>query len=287
MPQILTYNGMPIDCGSHIFIYSLLPKTWTWAYTRPSTFNAKKVWLDADATHCYYSDGDTQLRLTKSTSTWNGMVWSGTNNNLPKSSNFSENIWHMSGNTYYSGGGSNGQYRLDSLNGWVSKTWQVDTGMTVSMDGMYIWTDGTTFYHSSNSNQRRYDETYFKWKRKSWSGISSFKGNNVWTDGLHTYCYYDGYTYILSGSTWTQKTFSGFNSIDDVSKIWHYGDKTFYSTGSAHYMLDPLSFTWNQVDFGANFSGSDVWTDGDGVYVGADYEISITHPEGYTFIRNA
>lgn len=284
MPQILTYNGMPIDCGNHIFMFSLLPKTWTWAATRPSTFNAKKVWLDADSTNCYYSDGDTQLTLTKSTSTWYGMVWNGTNRTVPTRSEFAENIWHMSGNTYYSGGSSNNQYVLGSYSQWNGITWQDNIGNPIDIDGIDIWTDGTTVYQSHGSIKKYY-KSNFRWYNKSWSGISSFYGKNVWTDGLHIYCYYDGYTYMLSESTWTQQTFSGFNSVDDVSKIWHYGDKTFYSTGSAHYMLDPLSFTWHQVDFGANFSGADVWTDGDGVYVGADYEIRITNPEGYTFIR--
>lgn len=282
MSTILTYNNRPIDCSNKIFICSLLPKTWTWAATRPSTFKAKKVWLDGDATHCYYSDGNTQLTLTKSTSTWYGAVWSGQYSTVPTYSEFAENIWHMSGNTYYSGGGTNSQYGLGSYQQWNKITW-TDLSGKPDTYGMDIWTDGTTFYHSHGTNRKYLDN--FQWKTKSWSGISSFYGKNVWTDGLHMYCYYDGYTYILSGSTWTQKTFSGLNSVDDVSKIWHYGDETLYSTGSAHYMLDPSSFTWHQVDFGSNFSGADVWTDGDGVYVGTDYEISITNPEGYTFIR--
>ena len=111
-------------------------KTWTGL----TYFAGSSVWTDG--TDIYYSYGNSQYVLDKSTSTWIAKTWTGL------TSFVGSNIWTDGTDVYYSSGST--QYVLDKSNStWSAKTW---TGLT-SFDGRKIWTDGTDVYHSSGSTQ--------------------------------------------------------------------------------------------------------------------------------------
>ena len=109
------------------------------------------------------------------------------------------------------------------------------------------------------------------WSAKTWSGLSSFNGNKVWTDGTNIY-YSSGTThYVLdkSTSTWSSKSWNGLNSFAG-DYIWTDGDNIYYSggTSSDQYVLDKSTSTWSKKTWSGltSFDGIYIWTDGTNIY---------------------
>lgn len=106
---------------------------------------------------------------------------------------------------------------------------------------------------------------------KTWSGLSSFDGNYIWSDGTNIY-YSGGYTqYVLdvSTSTWTTKTWNGLTILYG-DQVWYDGTNFHYDRGTDHYILDLSTSTWSAQTwrgFTSNFTGNNVWSDGTNIYL--------------------
>ena len=107
------------------------------------------------------------------------------------------------------------------------------------------------------------------WLSKTWSGLTSFNGGSIWTDGDNIYYSKDSNHYILdkSTSTWSTKTWSGLTSFNG-GYVWTDGDNIYYSKNTDHYVLNKSTSTWSSKTWSGltSFIGQNVWTDGDNIY---------------------
>ena len=112
------------------------------------------------------------------------------------------------------------------------------------------------------------------WSAKTWTGLTNFKGNDIWTDGTNIY-YSNGSTQKVldkSTSTWTDKNWSGLTSFK-AENIWTDGTDIYYSDLSSSYVLDKATSTWSTKvwpDLAPSY-GKYVWTDGENVYYSEYY----------------
>ena len=110
------------------------------------------------------------------------------------------------------------------------------------------------------------------WSKKTWSGLTSFFGSSVWTDGTDIYHSYDSSQYVLdkATSTWSQKTWSGLTTDLQGIGVWTDGTDIYYSHSSSRYqyVLDKATSTWSKKTWSGltSFYGSSVWTDGTDIY---------------------
>ena len=172
------------------------------------------------------------------------------------------------GDVYYSE--DSAQYIFNkSTSKWSTKNW---TGSLTNLDGRYVWTDGKNTYYSdpgkSTVGQMLLDKANSTWVSKTWTGLTSFYGDDIWTDGENIYYSHNKDQYVLdkTTSTWTVKTWGGFLFHGD--RIWTDGDNIYYSNSSTQYVLDKSTSTWSQKTWtGLNaFYGYDIWTDGENIY---------------------
>lgn len=116
------------------------------------------------------------------------------------------------------------------------------------------------------------------WQPQGWTGLTSFSGSNVWTDGAQVY--YSGasqqYQLELYTSVWVPKEWYGvFHSLYDTGdNIWSDGTTTYYSKNSDQYELVSNTSTWISKTWNG-FTPKErkyIWTDGMNIYYsfGAD-----------------
>lgn len=107
------------------------------------------------------------------------------------------------------------------------------------------------------------------WEPKTWNGLSSLYGNEVWTDGTDTYYSGGSNHYVLDKltNTWSQKTWNGLTSFRGEN-VWTDGTDIYYSSSSNQYVLDKATSTWSQKTWSGrtSFDGRYIWTDGTDVY---------------------
>ena len=107
------------------------------------------------------------------------------------------------------------------------------------------------------------------WDTKIWSGMSSFDGNMVWTNGDDIYYSSSSTQKVLnkSTSTWSNKTWSGMSSFDG-NMVWTDGENIYYSSSGTQYVLDKATSTWSNKTWSglSSFDGSMVWSDGDDIF---------------------
>ena len=233
------------------------PKLWeqkTWSgFTSVYGFN---VWTDG--TDIYYSYGENQYVLDKSTSTWSVKTWNGL-------SSFPGNgVWSDGTDIYYSY--ERNQYVLDkSTSTWSVKTWN---GLD-SFSRSGVWSDGTDIYYSNRSEQFVLDKSTSTWSVKTWNGLSSFYGNSVWSDGTDIYYSYGATQYVLDKSTftWSVKTWNGLDSFIGEF-VWTDDTDVYYSNGEDQYVLDRSNSTWSLKTWDGldSFFRDIIWTDGTNTY---------------------
>ena len=82
------------------------------------------------------------------------------------------------------------------------------------------------------------NDTGNTWLAKTWTGLTSFNGSAIWTDGNNIYYSYGSNHYILDKSTsiWSTKTWSGLTNLVG-GNFWTEGDNIYYSKGSDQYYL--------------------------------------------------
>ena len=126
------------------------------------------------------------------------------------------------------------------------------------------------FYPSTKTQSlMTQNDTGDTWSTKSWSGLTSFYGKFVWTDGDNIYYSGGSDQYVLdkATSTWSRKTWNGLIDLYG-SNIWTDGDNIYCRTGSGDYVLDKATSTWSTKTWNGSIkpNGSGIWTDGDNIY---------------------
>jgi signal peptidase I len=113
------------------------------------------------------------------------------------------------------------------------------------------------------------------WSAKTWSGLTSFNGRYIWTDGDNIYYSNGSDQYVLNKltSTWSVKTWNGLSS-PDRQYIWTDGDNIYYSNGYNQKVLDKSTSTWSDKTWTGytSFYGYRIWTDGDNIYCSSSYD---------------
>lgn len=196
--------------------------------------------------------------------TWNGLT-----------DFYAGSIWTDGLNIYYSR--VNKQYVLNQETStwevafWVKRV--VDETSMFYPDGMNIWTNEltNTVYYSSGEEQYVLNKDTMEWETMVWNGLTNFKALNVWTDGQDIYLsdnYDSSKQYVLNQetSTWEEKVWNGLTNII-AGAIWTDGINVYHSTGRSHYVLDITTSTWTPITFNVNFSGTEVWSDGQNIYL--------------------
>ena len=140
-----------------------------------------------------------------------------------------------------------------------------DTGW-VKEGSIYVRADGAWVAGSSGPPPIVLDA----WEVKTWSGLTSFYGTNVWTDGTDIYYSANSSQYVLnkSNSTWTAKTWTGVTSISG-KRVWKEGSNIYCSDGrNAQYVLAKNTSTWTAKTWSGFDSayGEHIWTDGTNIY---------------------
>lgn len=110
------------------------------------------------------------------------------------------------------------------------------------------------------------DDASIPWKPKEWTGLTSFDGYNIWTDGEDIY--YNRYRLNRSASTWTEVRWTGIGTLYG-GYIWTDGEHIYYSDGTTQKVLvDKSTSTWENKTWSGltSFDGHYIWTDGNDIY---------------------
>ena len=107
------------------------------------------------------------------------------------------------------------------------------------------------------------------WKAKTWGGLTSFNGDDIWTDGENIYYSYNFDQYVLNRntSTWEKMTWNQLRSFIGEN-VWTDGEDIYYSDSTLQYILDKPSKTWVIMTWNGftPTRGLYIWTDGDNIY---------------------
>ena len=113
------------------------------------------------------------------------------------------------------------------------------------------------------------DINLIEWYTKEWTGLTSFSGDNIWSDGDNIY-YSSGYNqYVLDKSTltWSTKEWIGLTNFDGAY-IWSDGENIYCSDWSNQYVLDKSTSTWTTKEWTGltSINGENIWSDGENIY---------------------
>ena len=114
------------------------------------------------------------------------------------------------------------------------------------------------------------DINLIEWDTKTWTGLTNFEGDYIWSDGENIYYSYSSNQYVLNKLTltWSIKTWNGLTNIYG-NHIWTDGENIYYSYGSSNqYVLDKSTSTWSPKEWTGltNYIGDYIWTDGENIY---------------------
>ena len=185
---------------------------------------------------------------------------------------------------------------IDTLNSQLNTKVDEDQGVANAGKYMKVGNDGTLvpdnvdafpIVTSSDNNKvlevvegewtvgnKKIDKEYtrefsYAWSEKTWSELTSFSGNNIWSDGDNIYYSsdYDQYVFDKSTSTWSAKTWTGLTGFSG-NCIWSDGNNIYYSATSSQYVLDKSTSTWSSKTWSGLivFDGYRVWSDGNNIY---------------------
>ncbi len=153
------------------------------------------------------------------------------------------------------------------------------TGMTQSADNA---TDEA--FHNLAEHLELVDPKL--WKQKTWSGLSSFVGDKIWTDGTDIFYSNGSDQYVLNKatSTWNAKTWAGLNDLYG-NNVWTDGTDIYYSIGTLNYVLNKTTSTWTTKTWnGLNYiEGHKIWTDGTNIYSSNLYNQYVLNKETSTW----
>ena len=240
------------------------PKTWNRSIT-----DGSMVWTDGN--NIYYSRGTVHYQLDKLKSEWGPKPWNGL------TELYGNYIWTDGENIYYSSKDIHSNfshYELKDNDTWEPKTWEGLTKFT----GDNVWTDGENIYYSFVSQQYILDKITPTWNKKTWNGIKFITADNIWK-GMNGEIYYsDGTTQcerVYENVLPVPITWSNIPDKFNIINIWHAGDKTYYSDGNIHKIIneDTMSFDdfteWKGL---TNFYGYNVWESKNNIYYSEQYK---------------
>lgn len=170
------------------------------------------------------------------------------------------------------------QYNLK----WVSAGSMWASSLSNRFCNEDIWTDGTTLYYSHGTDQFYFDKSTKKWRTKTWSGMTSFYGRDVWVNIHDGQVYYGGtsdgrvatnssssYCKVLSGNIWSSVSFTSVSYplgrhiiTDGINMYYVNGSSTVYMLNKAYGARYWTSVTWNV----SGSSGEHYWTIGNRLF---------------------
>ena len=144
---------------------------------------------------------------------------------------------------------------------------------TPTENSTHLITSGGVWEAENEKIDKKYEISFgSNWSAKTWSGLTSFNGEYIWSDGDNIYYSNNNDQYVLdkSTSTWSTKIWNGLPNYGGfiAPAIWTDGENIYYSPGSNHYVLNKSTSTWStKVWYGlTGFHGSNIWSDGDNIY---------------------
>lgn len=235
-----------------------------------------KIWYENG--NIYYSNTEPaptnkQFKFNKSTKNWDDMSWEG----LTAFSG--EDVWEDNyGNIYYSAGTTHYKRSKNSTNKWVKVNFSQDSGLS-SFYGRFIWKTSNDTYYSPSSGYGTEDYKLIqgpgnlRWVK---SDLTHIVGTEIWSDNENIYYSNDETQYILEYSNDNNNpkkaisiTWSNLPDKFDTINIWRVGDKTYYSDGNIHKIIneDTMSFDdfteWKGL---TDFYGYNVWESKNNIY---------------------
>ena len=270
----------------------------SWTFESGNGFYGSYIW--SDGTDIYWSDGSETQRLTKEGG-WEPFQWNGLEY---IDGNY---VWTDGTNIYYSSNIGEHYVLYKETKTWEPKAWNIPPA--VSFYGTSVWLHNGNVYFTGY----KYGNPGFTcvlngdtWEEKTLNGLSGYNSDDIWTDGVNTYCNLDTYvpgtgvvsnTYILNDDTWEE---ANINTPEEVSigrySVWTDGTNT-YSTFSNWgnnnneyhtFVLNGNTWeekTWNGYQIQ---SGEMVWTDGKNVYYSegtSQYVLSSNVPKNTLYSR--
>ena len=90
--------------------------------------------------------------------------------------------------------------------------------------------------NTKKSSTSQIIKVYEEWGSKTWTGLTSFSGQQIWTDNENIYYSNGSDQYVLdkSNSTWSVKTWIGLSSMYGA-QIWKEGENIYYSYLQTQY----------------------------------------------------
>ena len=234
--------------------------TYSWVNTLGGDIGGSDVY--GDGTHYYSSfepssGNHQQYALNSTNDTWeaiDGFISSDTGNIVRP--DLGRDVWVFNGKYIWSDDRKQYILNLDTRRAtpitWASGDIQYPRGQMIWNSGdsshvYYSWGDDQFQLYSFSSG--------YSWYAKTWNGLTSFSGSNVWKD-LSGNIYYSagGLHYQLnkSTSTWTEKTWYGLNNFSGIS-VWTDNQRIFVSTSTSMYVLNTTTSTWTPISFGGTF----------------------------------
>ena len=112
------------------------------------------------------------------------------------------------------------------------------------------------------------DITSEAWESKSWSGIQSFDGWEVWSNGANIFYSNESTQKVLNKSTNTWSDITWDETIQKGHDIWSDGENIYYSGGinGGQYVFDKTTNNWITKTWsgsGNYIQGYQIWYDGD------------------------
>lgn len=187
---------------------------------------------------------------------------------------YGRSLWTDGEHLYSSEGSDHWVFNAETEE-WEKKIWNGFTDFP-EQDGSarYIWTDGTEIYYSYDDRgiclQYVLNKSTDTWEEKTWN--IALNAYDVWTDGVNIYYSNGSAQYVLNKETgeWEEKVWEGLTSFSG-SNVWKCGSFILHSSnGTHHWSALPVTGEWNTIlmdRMPIAFSGYEVWTDGNFIYI--------------------
>ena len=139
--------------------------------------------------------------------TWLPQTWSGTQPAM------GQYVWTDGTNIYHTQ--QNGEtYKLNKQTStWERKLWDLPFTMTQTTWNN-IWTAGNDVYYSDGnaSHHLKYNKATDTWESITWTGYTTIRGTEIWTDGIDYYYSLSSIQYKINLQTRevTKMTWNGY-----------------------------------------------------------------------------
>ena len=129
-------------------------------------------------------------------------------------------------------------------------------------------------YQQKADSSKAYFTMNDSWETMTWSGITTFQGRYIWTDGTNIYHSYNYNNYVLDGTTWKTKAWYGLPIALNGENVWTDGTNIYFSGGSDYQYKLIDENTWEAVTWSGatDIGGIGIWTDGTNIYYSYENE---------------